>query len=251
MLSIAMSAQADNDSALRGKSAGCNDNHAMNLWDISGDSPLIRNDMLRKGYCFFPTFQGLHVRVIENIGKFSRVANVSNGASYLVYRSDITKVAAPQPIKSASNLKLSLTSVKNSDNGSVYSGKGGPTVKISMQVAPKFYLDWYIPKSLVRQGYDETTRDSKDAGLQIGGNCSGAYVGVSAPEWYRLKIIELDNVRKTAVLEVSGFNKACSLDDHTTYYFENVKINISGRNVDELVRPHTAKELTQLFDPYK
>lgn len=249
-------AWADDVMALRGKFAGCENNQKMGLWDLSADSPLIRNDMLRSNYCFFPTFEGLQVRVLERIGKFARVENVGNRSEYLVYQSDLAKIIPlkpPEPTKaeSTANTRMRLLSVKNTTQGEIYEINGQATVHIHIQAAPKFQLDLRIPKSALREGFDETVRNQKSPNLQIGGKCGVEYVGVGSPDWYRVKVTQLDRAKKIATFEISGSRARCSLDIPNSYQFSDSKLTLSGANFDELMRPHTAKELSKKFQPFK
>lgn len=240
---------------LRGNSAGCSDNQKMGLWDLSSNSPLIRNDMLRSSYCFTPTLEGLKVRVVENIGKFSRVRNLSNNAEYLVYRSDLRHVRKEKTepeAKSFIGLKPKLKSVTNLvEDGTVYEINGKPTAQINLVVTPEFSLYFSIPKIAISPSFDEKITNQKNPNLQVGGKCSGAYVGVGYPDWYRLKIIELDSVKNIAKIEVSGEISKCSLSNPSSYSFEDSLITISGKNFTELIRPHTAKEMSHVFKPFK
>lgn len=239
---------------LRGKSAGCNDNQKMGLWDISSNSPLIRNDMLRSNYCFTPTLDGLKVQVVEHIGKFSRVRNLSNNAEYLVYRSDLRQVqkeAAAPVAKNATNLKPKLRSVTNLIEGEVYEINSQPTTQLNFIITPNFSLYFSIPKFAIDSSFDEKITNQQNPKLQVGGKCSGAYVGVGYPDWYRLRIIELDDIKKIAKIEISGMISKCSLSNPSSYSFSDSLITISGKNYTELIRPHTAKEMSRVFKPFK
>ena len=239
---------------LNGKSAGCDNNQKMGLWDISSNSPLIRNDMLRSQYCFTPTLDGLKVYVLENIGKFARVRNLSNNAEYLVYRSDLRKVKEPKAAptaKNAAGLNPKLKSVTNLIGGEVYEINGKPTTQINLAVNPGFSLYFTVPKFAIDSSFDERITNQQNPKLQVGGKCSEAHVGVGAPDWYQLKITELDNIKKIAKIEVSGSISKCSIDNPSSYSFTNSPIIISGKNYTELVRPHTTKEMTRVFKPFK
>lgn len=247
---------ADDVMQLRGKFAGCQNNQKMGLWDLSADSPLIRNDMLRSNFCFFPTLEGLHVRVLEKIGKFARVENVGNRVMYLVYQNDLTKVIpikAPEPTKveSSANTRLRLLSVKNTTEGEVYEINGQVTTHIHIQVAPQFQLDLTIPKAALREGFDETVKDQKNPNLQVGGKCGTEFVGVGPPDWYRVKITQLDRAKRIATLEISGSRERCSLSVPKSYQFADSKLILSDAKFDEMMRPHTTKELSKKFQPFK
>ena len=239
---------------LKGKSAGCDNNQKMGLWDISSDSPLIRNDMLRSQYCFTPTLDGLKVYVVENIGKFARVRNLSNNAEYLVYRSDLRQAKEPKAApaaKNATGLNPKLKSVTNLVGGEVYEINGKPTTQINLAVTPHFSLYLTVPKFAINSSFDEKITNQQNPKLQVGGKCSEASVGVGPPDWYQLKIVEINNIKKIARIEVSGSISKCSIDNPSSYTFTDSPITISGRNYTELVRPHTAKEMTRVFKPFK
>lgn len=245
---------AQNVMELKGQSAGCENNQKMGLWDISSGSPLIRNDMLRSGYCFAPTLDGLKVYVVENIGKFARVRNLSNGVEYLVYRSDLRNVREVKEVpvaKNAEGLNPRLKSVTNLVGGEVYEIDGKPTAQINLAVNQRFSLYFSIPKFAINESFNEKITNQKNPKLQVGGRCSGTPVGVGSPDWYQLRFVELDDSKKIAKIEVSGTISKCSIDNPSSYSFANSPITISGKNYTELVRPHTAKEMTRVFKPFK
>jgi hypothetical protein len=238
---------------LKGQSAGCDNNQKMGLWDISSNSPLIRNDMLRSQYCFTPTLEGLKVYVLENIGKFARVRNLSNNAEYLVYRSDLQKTKEPKTPseKNPSKINPKLKFVSNLDGGEVYEINGNPTTHIHISITPQYSLYFTIPKSAISSSFNEKITNQKNPKLQVGGKCSEAFVGVGEPDWYQLKIIELNDSKKFANIEISGLITKCSIGNPSTYRFENAPITISGKNYIELIRTHTPKEMSRVFKPLK
>lgn len=254
-LSASFAASASTDLQLRGKFGACQNNQKMGLWDLSRTSPLIRDDMVRSNYCWL-TAPGMRVRVLDQVGKFARVVNVSGSQEYMVYQSDLEKVpAAKEDLRDATDrnaTKFQSFSVRNTiAGGEVYDIYGDPTVQLTVQVDKKLQLRFSIVKRMVAEGFDITIDNQKGPAMQVGGKCDGVEVGVGKPDFYRVKIASLDTVNKKALLLVSGKMAKCSLDSPHSYEINQAEVILTGKNFNEFVRPHTKTELSKRFVPFK
>jgi hypothetical protein len=248
-------AAAGTDLQLRGKYGACQNNQKMGLWDLSGNSPLIRDDMLRSNFCWL-TVPGIRVQVIAKVGKFARVVNTSGSQEYMVYQADLETVTAAKEIvrdtTDKASTKIQSVSVRNTiERGEVYDINGDPTVQVNIQVDKKLSLYFSIVKRLVAEGYDITIDNQKSPAMQVGGKCDGAVVGVGKPDFYRIQILSIDPGSKKAVLKMSGKMKKCSLDSPHGYEISDAEIILTGKNFTEFVRPHTKAELSKRFVPFK
>lgn len=254
-------AHASGDLQLRGKYGACWNNQKMGLWDLSSNSPLIRDDMLKSSYCWL-TAPGIRVVVIDNVGKFARVTNKEGSREYLVYRSDIEVVPTEIEVVSAEKAKaidksdhridkIQLLSVRNTVQGEVYDIGGKPTVQIDIKVDSKLSLDFSIVKSEIVEGFDVKIENQKNSKMQVGGKCAGETVGVGGLDFYRVKVASLDSAKKRATFLISGKRNMCSLDLRHGYLLSDVALEISGKNFTEMMRPHTDKELAKRFVPFK
>lgn len=247
-------AHASSDMQLRGKYGACQNNQKMGLWDISGNSPLIRDDMVRSNYCW-QTEPGIRVYVLDYVGKFARVTNKAGSAEYLVYRSDIEKVPAekakPRDTSNRQIDRIQLTSVRNTVQNEVYDIAGRPTVQINVKADDKLQLYFSIVKSEITEGFDVRIEDQRNPKMQVGGTCDGTSVGVGKPDFYQVKVTVIDQTKKRATLLISGRLNMCSLDSRHGYLINDAELVISGKNFTELMRPHTQKELAKRFVPFK
>jgi len=144
---------------LRGKYAACDNNQKMNLWHISGNSPLIRDEMLQKDYCW-KTFEGLRVDVLQTIGEFARVQNLKEGAVYIVYRADLERIKA-QPKNSSREIKfLKLISIKNLmfNHDRTELNNLMPVVLLKFSVDAGLNVEYEFVKTHIKAGLDEEQR---------------------------------------------------------------------------------------------
>jgi hypothetical protein len=247
-------AHANSDVQLRGKYGACQNNQKMGLWDISGNSPLIRDDMVRSNYCW-QTEPGIRVIMLDQVGKFVRVTNKTGSAEYLVYRADIEKVptekAKPRDTSNRQIDKIQLTSVRNTVQNEVYDIGGKPTVQINVKADDKLQLYFSIVKSEITEGFDVRVEDQSNPKMQVGGKCDGATVGVGKPDFYQVRVTGIDQIKKRATLLISGRLNMCSLDSRHGYLINDAELVISGKNFTEVMRPHTQKELAKRFVPFK
>lgn len=247
-------AHASNEMQLRGKFGACQNNQKMGLWDISGDSPLIRDDMVKSNYCW-RTIPGIRVNIIEYIGKFARVTNKAGSVEYIVYNSDLEKVPAEKVrLRDDSDRqidKIQLISVGNTVHNEVYEIDGRPTVQINVRIDQKLKLRFSIVKSEIAQGFSVRVENQQNPKMQVGGECDGAVVGVGKPDFYQVRVKDIDQEKKRATFLVSGRLNKCSLDSRHGYTINDAELVVAGKNFTELVRPHTKKELAKRFVPFK
>lgn len=246
---------ASTELQLRGKFGACQNNQKMGLWDISGNSPLIRDDMVRSGFCW-RTVPGIRVQVLDYVGKFARVVNTAGSQEYIVYQSDLEKAPLEKQVFRDDTerviTKFESVSVKNTlDTGEVYDIHSDPTAQLNIKVDKKLRLNFSIVKPLIAEGFDIRIDNQKGFAMQVGGKCDGVSVGVGKPDFYRLQIASLDAVNKKARLLVSGKMAKCSLDSPHGYALNDVEVLLTGKNFTEFVRPHTSKELSKKFVPFK
>jgi hypothetical protein len=248
-------AYAEEKMQLRGKNFACQNSQKMGLWDISGNSPLIRDEMMESNFCW-RTFQGQPVYLVGYVDKFAKVTNLLGKSYYLIYKNDLEKFNPPKPnpprdSNSYEISKLSLVSIKNTVENEVYEINNFPTVQINIRANSKLSFYFTITKNQIKEGFDQIIHDQKNNFMQFGGKCETVILGVGIPDFYSFKIVKIDTEKKIANIEISGSLEKCSINTNRGYKILNANLEIKGKNFDELMRPHTAKELSKKFQPFK
>jgi len=232
---------------LKGKHYACKDASTMNLWSISGDSELIRYQMLQKDYCW-KTIRGLAVTKIGETKQFAHVKSPNNDLDFFVYKSDvgIFRPPAEKPPaveKTEIRKNVRFLSVQNSTNFGVEIIKGKPTVKVEFDADLNLTVNFSIIKEKLIAGFDERISNHQGPNLIMSGKCKGAYLGLAAPDYFQVKVLAVDRVKRLAEFEVSGRWKNCDPSRSLTFEILPTTFRVDGEQFDQLIRPHTAAEM--------
>jgi hypothetical protein len=220
----------------------------MQLMDAA-TSALVKHQLLLDENCWKP-MKGIHVEVLDVIGKFSRIQYSGNGIIAYAYNSDIKAVQKPSAIvkkvivRSADKLK----SVNNLINGKqVIFLKGKPTVALRFLAGNDSEIEISITKESLRSGLNLKIDNQQGGIMQASVSHKKEQSGLGAPDYVTFEILERNDEKKYLDVRVGGYwyefrtNKSIDLE------IKPVTIRISGAQFNETVRPHTAKELANPF----
>lgn len=244
---LASASIAAEEMELKGSDYACGDSRKMNLWDISQRSELIRYDILKKDYCW-KTVKGLRVNVLEHIGRFSHVRYVGDRIDFYMYRSDLRVPQKLREEERSVEMLIERRSVRflKVQNSSIYGVsliRNMPTASIELDAGGGLLIEFNIRKDKIEEHFNATATDQRGDALQVGGMCKGVVLGLREGDSFSLKVVAIDNVRKTAEFEVSGIWNKCGQSNTLSYRLLPSKFKIEGKNFNELVRPHTQKEM--------
>jgi hypothetical protein len=244
--SITLPVSAEEQLVLRGGHYACANASKLNLWDISGDSPLIRYQMTQNNYCW-RTMSGLGVRVIQRIGRFVHV-EYPGGIDFFVYASDIgpapklreKKVLAEKIIERRS---VRLHSVENSGAYGVTLIHHMPTVSVTADAGAGLQVKLTIRKDKLQEGFQSEISNQEGEFMQLGGKCNDFPLGLGNGSKFSLKILALDRHTNVAEFEISGIWHRCDSTSRVAYQLLPSKFRLIGKNFEQLVRPHTPQEM--------
>lgn len=248
LLVITSGVQAETQFELKGKNHACRDASTMNLWHISGDSPLVRYEMTQKNYCW-KTVQGLRVREIGEAGQFVHVEYVSNSLSFFTYRSNLGPISIPKtppPEKIDVRKSVLLRTVSNTTPYGVVLIGGKPTVEFVIDAGGGLVLDISIVKEKIQSGFEQRITSQYGNSMQVGGRCkNNGSLGLESSDHFQLKVLAVDHVKRYADFEVSGEWHKCDLTRGQSYKLQPSVVRIGGEKFIQLMRKHTDKEMSK------
>jgi len=250
---LVSSVSAQQQMELKGNNYACGNASKMNLWDISRNSPLVRHEMLQKNYCW-KTASGLRVTVIEHVGQFSHIQYVGNGIAFYAYRSDLRtaqplREKKPVPEKIVERRAVRFVKVKNTSEFGVFLLRNQPTVSILVDAGGGLVIDFNIRKDKLESGFETTIKNQRGDTVRVDGDCKGVSLGLDGDggDEFTVKVLMVDKIRRTAEFEISGIWNKCNHISALSYRLFPSKFKVEGRNFDELIREHTAKEMQKTF----
>jgi hypothetical protein len=249
-LGVSTSAHSETYVGLKGEGYACRDSASMSIWDASGNSPLLRRDLIKSDKCW-KTVYGLRVEVLETIGKFVYVAHPSNGVSFYAYKSDVGKIdekptnttVASEKIVEKSAVK-SVIILNSSEYGVVLINKK-PTVEITIDLGGGFEVSYTIPKEYIKSGFEKTAVDQRNGFLQVGGKCKKSLIALRDGDHGQLKVLSVNQSGKVVEFQASGRWSRCDSSRSTTLSLTPTSFKVEGLKFDELMREHTPKELSK------
>lgn len=247
---LSMNSSAAADQALRGKNYLCKDAATMQLWDLSGNSELTRHRLLDSESCWKP-MAGLHVEIIQKIGRFTKVQYKSNGIVAYAYANDIEPVKPQKPIpestvvvRVADKLKR-VSSLTSTQEAMLMEGR--PTVNFYFTAGADSEIEITVPKVMLKTGLNiRASRQRKD-GLDVGVRYKKTTGGLGAPDYVTFEIVERNDEKKYLDVRVGGYWNNFDRDKNIDLEIKPSTIRISGDRFIEAIRPHTAKELERPF----
>lgn len=244
---FAVNAGAQQEMELKGSNYACSNPSKMNLWDLSHDSELVRHEMLQKNYCW-KTMPRLRVSVVDHVGRFSHVQHLSNGIAFYVYRSDLRVPQKPHEERAKPEMMIERRAVRflkvvNTSEYGVTLISNRPTVSVVVDAGGGLLVNFWIRKDKIELGFEATINNQMGDAVQVGGKCQGEILGLGSGDEFTVKVLTIDKVRKIAEFKVGGTWNKCNLAKVLSYRLLPSKFKIEGRNFDELVREHTAKEM--------
>lgn len=243
-------AQPTQEFAIRNDSYACREATQMNLWDLSSGSPLIRHEMVQKNYCW-KVMSGLKVFLIERVGKFARVQFPTGAPAFFTYNSNIRtwKQADSQPPPSTPGVFRSITGLYRVENASEYGVeliRKKPTVAIIVLAGSNLQLGFTVVKEVIRTGYTNRITNQRDSAFRAGGYLGKRPLGLGdGIDYAQIRFLLVDTKKRLAEIELEGH---WDLPGTNGVTLRPGRVKISGKQFDDLVRPHTASELSKVIE---
>lgn len=234
--------------ALQGKNYVCRNASYMQLWD-SASSQLVKHQMLLDETCWKP-MKGIHVEVLDRIGKFSRIQYAGNGIVAYAYSSDIAKVIAPPPEPEKTTIVRTLDKVKRVDSMTedkeVMLMKGKPTVTFFL-TSKDSALELNVVKDVLKTGFKIRAENQQNGSIQVMVRHKKESRGFGSPDYVDFEVVERNDSKKYIDIRVSAYFNKFDREKNKDFELKPATLRISGPQYIEAVRPHTAKELANPF----
>jgi hypothetical protein len=234
--------------ALQGKNYVCRNASYMQLWD-SATSQLVKHQILLDENCWKP-MKGIHVEVLDRIGKFSRIQYAGNGIVAYAYSSDIAKVVAPPPEPAKTIIVSTLDKVRRVDSMTedkeVMLMKGKPTVTFFL-TSKDSALELNVVKDVLKTGFKIHAENQQNGSIQIMVRHKKESRGFGTPDYVDFEVIERNDAKKYIDIRVSGYFNKFDRERNKDFELKPATLHISGAQYTEAIRPHTPKELANPF----
>ncbi|UDF36317.1 UNVERIFIED_ORG: hypothetical protein LHJ69_04385 [Shinella sp. XGS7] len=244
-------AQPPSEMSIRVGATACEKPEAMQLWESSGASPLIRRGLLEKNLCWAAP-SGLKVFALEQVGDYFVVHYPGNTRRFFVHRSKLAKWVAkeedrPTSLKPITN-RVKFLRVSNSSEFGVELRNGKPTFLLEFNGMRGSRVYFGFAKEYVKNGFSaQVTQESGSSpDLLAGGKAEGTYLTVKdSGAFARVQIVELNSKTRTAKVEVEASFAQTKTGGGPHYVIPSTTVSITGHQFDELIRPHSAQELSK------
>ena len=194
--------------------------------------------------------KGIHVEVLDRIGKFSRIQYAGNGIVAYAYNSDIANVVAPAPEPEKTIIVRTLDKIKRVDSMTedreVMLMNGKPTVNLLLTTKDSA-LELIVVKDVLKTGFKIHAENQQNGAIQISVHHKKESRGFSSPDYVDFEVIERNDVKKYIDIRVSGFFNKFDREKNKDFELKPATLRISGAQYTEAIRPHTAKELAHPF----
>lgn len=238
--------------ALQGNNYVCKNASYMQLWD-SASNKLVKHQILLDENCWKP-MKGIHVDVLDKIGKFSRIQYRGNGIIAYAYTNDIKTVQPPPPEPAKSTIVRTLDKVKRvnslTEQKEVMLMKGKPTVNFYLTAGGDTTIELTVVKEILRSGFKIRAENQRNGSIEIAIRHKTLNRGFASPDYIEFEVIERNDAQKYLDIRVSGYVNKFDQDKNKDLELKPATIRIAGPNFSEAIRPHTAQELTKPFRDY-
>lgn len=235
--------------ALQGKNYVCRNASYMQLWD-SASSQLVKHQMLLDENCWKP-MKGIHVEVLDRIGKFSRIQYAGNGIVAYAYSSDIAKVLPPPPEPAKTNIVRTLDKVKQvsslTEDKEVMLMKGKPTVNLYLTPKGDSTLELTVVKDVLKSGFKIHAENQQNGSLQVSIRHKKDTRGFGSPDYVDFEVLERNDGKKYIDIRVAAYFNKFDRERNKDFELKPAILRISGKQYEEAIRPHTPKELANPF----
>ena len=240
--------------SFRGGNYACTSAAYMQLWD-SAQSSLVKHQILLDENCWKP-MKGMHVDVLDRIGKFARVRYSGNGIVAYAYMSDLQEVRPEKPaVEKPKNVvsrtvgkAVKVTSLTTDHEVMLMMGK--PTVMINLLAGNDTTFQLTVTKESIVTGFSKRIEEQQNGAIQVSLAHKKQMRGFGKPDFLTFEVIAVDRSKSYADIRVGGYWHNFDKERNIDLEIKPSTIRISGAAFAELIRPHTSKELEKPFRNY-
>lgn len=240
--------------AFKGNNYACTNASYMQLWD-SAHSQLVKHQILLDENCWKP-MKGMHVEILDRVGKFARVRYSGNGIVAYAYMSDLQEVRPDKPVAEKTKIVVSRmvgTSAKVSNltaDREVMLMLGKPTVIIGLVAGSDTTLDITVTKESLVPGFNRRIEGQQNGAIQVSVMHKKQMRGFGKPDYLTFEVISVNREKNYAEIRVGGYWVNFDKEKNIDLEIKPATVRISGAGFAELMRAHTPKELQKPFRDY-